>query len=156
MRPIGPKWASEAAGLPTHSYGADGIIEVHDQQNRLVKIWKDDAGVVQESRTPEPKVAGYDAEGKPCLKDPVYVQATEEQINTIKTVLASHDHTLPRPDADWEARYDSLPKDIKALGLVVMEEINLIRGASAATIAGMADRTEAQLRTAWANKRKTL
>ena len=51
--------------------------------------------------------------------------------------------------------YDMI-KDLKALALVVLDEINLIRGSSAVTIAGMADRTEDQLRTAFLNKRKAL
>lgn len=93
MKPIGPTWSSEAvaAGLAGHAWGADGLIEVHDQQNRLVKIWKEDAGAVQESRM-------ADVGSHP--------QLTESQITAIKTFLATHDHTKPAPkpqrDVDLE------------------------------------------------------
>lgn len=80
MRPIGPKWVSEAAaaGLCGHQVGADGLIEVHDQQGRLVRIWKDDAGLVQETRI-------ADLGNHP--------QVAEVQIDAIKTALAAHDST---------------------------------------------------------------
>lgn len=77
MRPLGTKWASEAAaaGLVGHQAGKDGLIEAHDTQNRLVRIWADDAGAVQESRTSD---TGF------------HPQLTEEQIAAIKTCLAAH------------------------------------------------------------------
>lgn len=146
MKPIGPTWEEEqrAAGLAPHQAGSDGLIEVHDQQNRLVKIWKDDAGVVQESRT-------ADIGAHP--------QVSDAQIAAIKNCLAAHNEASPLSDAAKqtisEKCYDT-DKIIKALAFLVMDEINLIRGSSSAAIAAMTDRTEAQLRTAWINKYKSL
>lgn len=146
MKPIGPTFGREAiaAGLPDgFSFGVNGIIECHDVQNNLVKIWKDDAGTVCETR---------------AFDHGTHAQLSEQQITAIKNCRASHDHTQSYivTDCELESRYDCLMNDIKALGLVMLDEINAIRGASAATISGMTDRTEAQMRTAWVRKRSAL
>lgn len=65
------------------------------------------------------------------------------------------DYDAAQLDTQASSEYDA-QKDLKALALVILDEINLLRGASATTIATMSDRTEAQLRMAFISKRKTL
>ena len=91
-------------------------------------------------------------------------RATGQPSQEVQPTLAQCEAWLPDlPTSVLEAQkeaaaictYDVI-KDLKALALVVLDEINLIRGSSAVTIAGMADRTEDQLRTAFLNKWKAL
>ena len=86
----GPAWEDESrvAGLHGLAFSMSaGIIECHDSLNRLVNIWKDSMGSVQESR-----VAGIGA----------HAQLTEQQIAAIKAVLTAHNPATPGPIAvNW-------------------------------------------------------
>lgn len=84
MRPIGPTWAEDAGGasLVGHSFGADGLIEVHDVQNRLRRIYADDNGSIRDL---------------PIVDTGAHRQVAETQIAAIKTALAAHDPTKPAP-----------------------------------------------------------
>jgi len=149
---IGPAFSSELAaagltGLPV-GVGLDGVIETHVLAGGvyyLVKITCEAGGSAVETRIAE-TVGSY-----PCV--------TEAQVTALKMCLTNHDPAAALPDAAkqtlGEQCFDS-DKMVRALALVVMDEINLIRGSSADAIAGMNDRTAAQLRAAWINKYKAL
>lgn len=150
MKLFGPNFQAEltAAQCPAVQLGGDGTIETHVQTGDIyyrVKITCEVGQSAVDVRTAE-IVGTY-----PCV--------TELQIVAIKAVLTAHNPATALADAakqvHAEACYDT-NKMIKALAFLVLDEINLIRGSSAATIAAMSDRTEDQLRTAWINKYKAL
>lgn len=67
-----------------------GVVECHDEQGRLVKVWKDDAGLVQESRSADTGALA---------------QLTESHIAALKAVLAAHDSTpiMFQGEQVWDA-----------------------------------------------------
>jgi hypothetical protein len=63
--------------------------------------------------------------------------------------LAMRDGWIAIRDAEADLAFDN--KDLKALVLLILDEFNILRA-----LHGLAARTEAQLRTAFKNKRATL
>lgn len=82
---LGPTFPAElkAAGCASVSLGDDGLLECHDQQNRLVRITCDVGGTAVAVRTPD---SGN------------FAQLTDAQIAAIEAVLTAHDPSKQLPE----------------------------------------------------------